>query len=106
MEVMEADLEILFQLEETERKMYKACEQVFIIDRKLQDLQKRLQAATFEGRRASLYNLKIQLLTLEGVRKAYRTYAKLKSEEVAEMTEKLYKDEESSTEDEFYDTDE
>ena len=70
--------------------MYKACEQILILDRKLKDLKRRFQAASIDLRQASHYNLEIQIMTLEGVRRSYHRYAKLKSEEVKEMTERLY----------------
>ena len=94
MEAMYTSPQVLFDIEETETKMYRACEQVVIMDRKLKNLKKRFTTATKNGHRPVRYNLKIQISTLEGVRAAYRTYAVLKSEEVVEMTKKLLEDDE------------
>jgi hypothetical protein len=103
-DVLEAEFKIWEQLELVERKMYKACEQIIILDRKLQDLHKRFTDATINMNRTFKYSLKIKIVTLEGVRTAYYEYALMKAEETQNLRKKLveFPEEETVEYDESY----
>ena len=84
-----AELKIWEQLKELKRRMHKACQQITILDRKLQEIYKRFQDASNALHKAARYNLKLKLVTTEGVRTAYYLYTMTKADEIQELEEKL-----------------
>jgi len=92
------------QLSKLENKFYKACDQIIIIDRKLQDMTQRYNTANKEGKRCMRYNRRLQLVTLEGVRAAFYQYAEQTAEKMTELKCQL-QGEEVSTDDESYESD-
>jgi len=92
------------QLSKLEDKFYKACDQIIIIDRKLQDMTQRYNTANKEGHRCMRYNRRLQLVTLEGVRAAFYQYAEKTAERMTELRcqlqgEELLTDDESDASD-------
>ena len=81
------------KLRELEDKFYKACDQIVIIDRKLQDMTLRYNTANKDGHRSMRYNRRLQLVTLEGVRAAFYQFAEITAEEMTELRCELYGDE-------------
>ena len=91
-------------LSELEDKFYKACDQIIIIDRKLQDMTQRYNIANKDGHRCMRYNRRLQLVTLEGVRAAFYQYAEKTAEKMTELKCQL-QGEELLTDDESYESD-
>lgn len=81
------------QLHQLEDKFYKACDQIVIIDRKLQDMTHRYNNANRDGHRSMRYNRRLQLVTLEGVRAAFYQYAEITADQMTELRCQLYGDE-------------
>ncbi len=81
------------QLHQLEEKFYKACDQIVMIDRKLQDITLRYNHANEEGHRSMRYNRRLQLVTLEGVRAAFYQFAELTANKMTELRCELFGDE-------------
>jgi len=92
------------QLHQLEVKFYKACDQIIMIDRKLQDMTLRYNHANKDGHRSMRYNRRLQLVTLEGVRAAFYQYADTAAERMTELRCQLHGDE-ILLEDNPYDSD-
>lgn len=73
------------QLYETETRFKKACEQVVLLNDRLEGLQRRYDKARQENHRSFRYNLRLRMATVEGVRNAYYEYACEKAEKIAEL---------------------
>jgi hypothetical protein len=65
-----------------ELKFARACEQLKALNSRIADIQLRYDRAAEANRRSFRYNLRIQLVELEGVRNMYYEYAKMKAEEL------------------------
>jgi hypothetical protein len=76
---------------EAENKFIKACQQISVIDRKLQALHHRHRLANATGNRAMRYTIRLTLVTIEGVRTAYYEYAHMKADEIADIRKELAK---------------
>lgn len=73
------------RLYETEMKFKRACEQVVLLNDKLEGLQTRYEKARQENHRSFRYNLRLRMATVEGVRNAFYEYACEKAERIAEL---------------------
>ena len=86
---LEAELEIWAQLNEAQRRMNKAWQQIVVLNRKIQDLYKRYQDASAANQRGIKYSLEMKLTTTVGVGTAYYYYAMQKAEEIHELQSQL-----------------
>ncbi len=77
--------ELYLELNETERQFQRACDQVVLLNGKLEGLQQRYDKARQENHRSFRYNLRLKMASAEGVRNAYYEYACVKAEKIAEM---------------------
>ncbi|KAH3720149.1 hypothetical protein DPMN_063043 [Dreissena polymorpha] len=77
-------------LQETERKFRKACDQIHLLNKQLEDVQQRYHHARDENLRGFRYNLRLKLACIEGVRNMYYDYAYAQAEIVAELRRQLY----------------
>ena len=82
---MQSNEELYTNLHETEMKFKKACEQVVLLNDKLEGLQRRYDKARNENHRSFRYNLRLKMATVEGVRNAFYEYACEKAERIAEL---------------------
>ena len=73
------------ELYDTETRFRKACEQIILLNNKLEELQSRYNWAREEDRKSFRYNLRLKMATCEGVRNTYYEYACLKAEKIAEL---------------------
>jgi hypothetical protein len=73
------------ELFETETRFRRACEQIILLNRKLEDLQLRYDKARIDNHKSFRYNLRLKMATVEGVRNSYYEYACWKAETVAEL---------------------
>ena len=77
-------------LREAENKFRKSCAQITLINKKLEDLQKRYNRAKNDNNRAFRYNLRLKLACVEGARNMYYEYAHVQAELVAELRLQLF----------------
>ena len=74
------------QLYETESRFRRACEQIILLNSRLEELQLRFDQARLDNHKSFRYNLRLKMATVEGVRNSYYEYACWKAETVAELT--------------------
>lgn len=82
---MENKSQMYAELYEVEKRFKRSCEQVVLLNGKLEGLQKRYDKARQENHRTFRYNLRLQMASVEGVRNAYYEYACEKAEKIAEL---------------------
>jgi len=73
------------ELYETENRFRRSCEQIILLNNKLEDLQLRYDKAKTDNHKSYRYNLRLKMATVEGVRNTYYEYACWKAEKVAEL---------------------
>lgn len=78
-------IQLYANLNEAETRFKRACEQVVLLNDKLDGLQRRYDKAVQENHRSFRYNLRLKMASVEGVRNAYYEYACEKAEEIAEL---------------------
>ena len=78
-------VQLYTELNETETRFKRACEQVVLLNDKLEGLQRRYDNAVQENNRSFRYNLRLKMASVEGVRNAYYEYACEKAEKIAEL---------------------
>lgn len=76
-------------LSETEFRFRRACEQVVLLNNKLQDLQVRYDRARRDELRSFRYNIRLRMSGVEGVRNAYYEYARQKADKVLYLRHKI-----------------
>jgi hypothetical protein len=80
------DVQALMQrTKDTEIKINKASQQIRIIDRGLRILNDKIGTAARNNNQVMIYNLQLRIMTVEGVRSAFVSYMRQKSEEIIEM---------------------
>ncbi len=77
--------ELYAELTDTETRFQRACEQIILLNGKLEGLQRRYDKAREENHRSFRYNIRLQIASTEGVRNAYYEYACEKAEKIAEL---------------------
>ena len=75
-----------------EVKFEKACTQLKTLNAQIDRIQLRYDRAAESNQRSFRYNLRIQLVELEGVRNMFYQYAKRKAEELDEMKQQIVED--------------
>ena len=78
-------LQLRMELSQTETCFKRACEQVVLLDGKLQGLQRRYDKARNENHRSFRYHLRLMMSSVEGVRNAYYIYACQKAKNIAQI---------------------
>jgi hypothetical protein len=96
-------VQLYSELYENESRFKKACDQVILLNDRLEGLQRRYNKAREENHRSFRYNLRLRMATVEGVRNAYYEFACEKAEKIAELRYYLTVDVDSDSE---YDTEE
>lgn len=72
-----------------EIKFEKACRQLKTLNSKIAEVQLRYDRAADTNHRSFRYNLRIQLVELEGVRNMYYEYAKMKASELDRLRQEI-----------------
>ncbi len=72
-----------------DRKFHKACDQIRLLNRHINNLQTRYDRAFHANQRSFKYNLRLKLTTYEGVRNMYQEYARRRAEELEIMKDAL-----------------
>ncbi|KAK3612095.1 hypothetical protein CHS0354_031164 [Potamilus streckersoni] len=78
------------ELTETEIKFRKACDQIIILNKKMESVQKRYNRAKETNFRIFRYKLRLRLAIIEGVRNVYYEYANRKANDIVNIRRELY----------------
>lgn len=81
------------KLYDTERKFRKACVQITVLNKCLDNMKSRYKKAKSENFNRFRYNLRLKLAVIEGVRNMYYEYACVKAEHVATIRRLLFGEE-------------
>lgn len=79
-----------FKLVDEERRFRTACQQIILLNRKLDDLQKRYRSAKKDNLRTFRYSLRLRLAVVEGLRNMYYDYAHEKADQVAVLRKEMF----------------
>ena len=82
---MEIMADIKKTIADKERRFHRACSQIVLLNRHLDNLQLRYDHAHRDNMRTFRYSLRIKLSALEGVRNMYVEYASMKADEVTDL---------------------
>ena len=80
----------LTDLQDAEMKFRKACIQITLLNKQLEDFKDRYSKAKEDNFRCFRYNLRLTLSVIEGVRNMYYDYAYMKAEKVAALSNDLF----------------
>lgn len=86
---MDTTSSLRITLSDTEYRFRRACEQVVLLNNKLQDLQVRYDRARKQEMRSFRYNIRLRMSGVEGVRNAYYEYARQKADKVLYLRHKI-----------------
>ena len=110
---MEITADIKKTIVNKERRFHRACSQIVLLNRHLDNLQLRYDRAHRDNMRTFRYSLRIKLSALEGVRNMYVEYASMKADELMDLQCQLLEqttlsgeDSDSEYEEEEFDDDE
>ncbi|OWF45996.1 hypothetical protein KP79_PYT15430 [Mizuhopecten yessoensis] len=73
-----------------ERRFRRSCEQIVLLNQRLDQLQVRYDMAKSSSNRAFRYNLRLKLAVVEGMRNVYYDYAHNKAKMVANLRRDLF----------------
>lgn len=62
-------------MKKTKLHFRKACDQIVILNHRLNDLERRYKAAKAQGRHSAVYTMRLRLAVTEGIRNMYHDYA-------------------------------
>lgn len=68
-----------------EKRFLLCCQQITLIDQKLDALQVRYHRSNQRNNKSVRYNLRLQIATMEGMRDIYYQYAKMKGLDIAQI---------------------
>ena len=88
-----SDIQVELQIENLEKKFRKACNQIHVLNERLDILQQRYNVAFNANQRTFRYTRRLQLTVLEGVRNMYVEYATAKADKLLELQTQLLKQE-------------
>lgn len=78
------------ELQQTEVRFKKACNQINLLNRKMESIHKRYNCAKKNNHRVFRYKLRLRLAVVEGLRNMYYEYANKKASRVVELRRELY----------------
>jgi len=88
-DIMDASFEYKY-LTRIEKRFVLCCQQITLLDEKMDALQIRYMRANRRNVRCSRYSLRLQFPTMEGMRNIFYEYAKRKGLEIAETRRELF----------------
>ena len=77
-------------LHRAQTKFRKACIQLTLLNKQLEDVKMRYQQAKEDNFRCFRYNLRLKLAVIEGMRNMYYDYAYMKAEDVVQLRYDLF----------------
>ena len=78
------------QLYESKLRYKRACDQLLLLNEKLDALNNRYRTAKTENHRSFRYHLRMRIIVVEGMLDAYTNYACLKKNEILDLNFKLF----------------
>lgn len=78
------------ELHQTEVRFRKACNQINLLNRKMDSIHKRYNCAKKNNHRVFRYKLRLRLAVVEGLRNMYYEYANKKASRVVELRRELF----------------
>lgn len=78
------------ELQQTEIRFRKACNQINLLNRKMESIHKRYNCAKKNNHRVFRYKLRLRLAVVEGLRNMYYEYANKKASRVVELRRELF----------------
>jgi hypothetical protein len=78
------------QLASMEKRFLLCCQQITMVDQRLDALQIRYIRASKDQNRSLRYSLRLQIATVEGVRNIFYQYAKIKGAVIAQIRRELF----------------
>lgn len=78
------------QLASMEKRFLLCCQQITLVDQRLDSLQIRYIRASKDQNRSLRYSLRLQIATVEGIRNIFYQYAKSKGAEIAKLRRDLF----------------
>ena len=89
--------ELYAQLYESQRRFSRACDQILLLNSRLQGLQKRYLSARYSDYKTFRFPLRMRILIAEGLVKRYYHYADMKRSEILDLRNELNKADISET---------
>jgi len=86
---MESSNQSLTTFRATDRKFRRACQQIRLLNHRIEDAQVRYDRAYKDNRRSFRYTCRLQLATLEGMRNMFYEYACNRADELESLQEDL-----------------
>lgn len=86
---METSNQALSTFRLTDRKFRRACQQIRLLNHRIEDAQVRYDRAYKTNRRSFRYTCRLQLATLEGMRNMFYEYACSRADELEALQEDL-----------------
>ena len=83
----------LADLQDAETKFRKACDQILLLNKHMDDFKDRYSQAKNDNYRGFRYILRLKLSVIEGVRNMYYDFAYMKAEKVAALRQDLFGEE-------------
>ena len=87
---MERFDKLIIQLYEATKRIERAYRQIFVLNERLEDIQKRYEKAILANRKSFRYTLRIRIVAYEGMINAYFEYAAMKKTEVKNLRIRLF----------------
>lgn len=87
------------QLISTESFFRKSCEQVFVLNRHVQETTRRFNSSDHKGNKVLRYSLRLRLSVLEGVRNMYYEFAAKQAAEIVELQRRILDVEQTAADD-------
>ena len=81
--------QVLSTFHKSDRKFRRACQQIRLLNHRIEDAQTRYDRAYTINRRSFRYTCRLQLATLEGMRNMYYEYACHRADELEVLQEEL-----------------
>ena len=80
----------VYQLEEYERHLARACEQIILLNDFIGKLTKRYETSKIQNFRSFRYNLRVRISVFEGVRNVFYEYCRDVAEDIADLRGELF----------------
>ena len=85
----ETSAQLINQMREVDKKFRRVCEQLVLLNNRIEAYQKRYDRAVSSNQRSFRYQHRLRLVTLEGVRNMFYEYASDRADKLDEMQDRL-----------------
>ncbi|KAH3733494.1 uncharacterized protein LOC127850545 [Dreissena polymorpha] len=87
---VKTEIELKTELKQSEIRFRKACNQINLLNKKMESIHKRYNCAKKKNHRVFRYKLRLRLAVVEGLRNMYYEYANKKASRVVELRSELF----------------